>query len=265
MATLANASLLLFRYRSLIVHSVGSELRYRTAGTSLGMLWLMLTPLLLLAAYSLVYLVIFRVQPTGMTATQYVAYLFCGLVPFLALSEAMLGGLGALSTSRAVLTSTVFPAEILPLRAALASQSGFAAGILLLLGAAIWVGRPSAVWLLLVPLVVLQLLFAVGLAWVLSITVLAFRDLQHVMSFVITLLMVLSPIAYTPDMLPSALRPLIWVNPFAHFVLAYQQILMQGTAPSAWRLAALCALGLGAYYLGYAYFVRIRRAVADYA
>jgi lipopolysaccharide transport system permease protein len=244
---------------------VGSELRYRTAGTSFGLLWLVLTPLLLLTAYSIVYLVIFRVRPAHMTEIQYVAYLFCGLVPFLALSEAMLAGLGSLSASQALLSSTVFPAEILPLRAVIASQSGFAAGILLLLVAAIWVGKPTVFWLLLIPLAILQVLFAVGLAWILSITNLVLRDLQHVMSFVITLLMVLSPIAYTPEMLPAALRPLIWMNPFAYFVLAYQQLLMHGTPPSAWQMAALTGLGLGVYHLGYAFFSRMRSVVADYA
>jgi lipopolysaccharide transport system permease protein len=262
--TLAKVSLL-YQHRSLIVHSVGAELRYRTAGTSFGLLWLVLTPLLLLAAYSIVYLVIFRVRPTGMTEVQYVAYLFCGLVPFLALSEAMLAGLGSLSTSQALLSSTVFPAEILPLRAVIASQSGFATGMLLLLITAVWVGNPTAFWLLLVPLVILQVLFAVGMGWMLSVTNLVLRDLQHIMSFVITLLMVLSPIAYTPDMLPAALRPLIWMNPFAYFVLAYQQILMLGTAPSAWQMAALAVLGLGTYHVGYAYFSRMRMVVADYA
>jgi lipopolysaccharide transport system permease protein len=255
----------LYQHRSLIVHSVEAELRYRTAGTSFGLLWLLLTPLLLLTAYSIVYLVIFRVRPTGMTEVQYVAYLFCGLVPFLALSEAMLAGLNSLSTSQALLSSTVFPAEILPLRAVIASQSGFAAGMLLLLIAAAWMGRPTLFWLLLIPLVMLQVLFAVGLAWFLSITNLLVRDLQHVMSFVITLLMVLSPIAYTPEMLPATLRPLIWMNPFAYFVLAYQQILMLGTPPSFWQMAALAGVGLGMYYLGYAFFSRMRTVVADYA
>ena len=256
---------LIYRHRALITHSIGSELRYRTAGTSFGLLWLVLTPLLLLAVYSIVYLAIFRVRPTAMTEVQYVLYLFCGLVPFLAMAEAMLAGLGALATNQALLGSTMFPAEILPMRAVLASQSGFAVGLVLLVLAAWWVGQPSASWLLLVPLVILQLLFSIGLGWALAVSALVLRDLHHVMSFVIILLMVLSPIAYTPDMLPTALRAVIWLNPFAYFVLAYQQILMYGAIPSLWQATVLLLLGPLTFLAGFAFFNRVRIIVADYA
>src|SRR5690606_21767479 len=107
---------LLYRHRLLIAHAVGRDLRYRTAGMAFGMLWLLITPLLLLAVYSVVYIFVFRVRPVAMTEFEYVAYLFCGLVPFLAMSEGLVAGMQSLSAHSVLLTSTVFPVEILAVR-----------------------------------------------------------------------------------------------------------------------------------------------------
>jgi lipopolysaccharide transport system permease protein len=262
--TLLEPFRLLYLHRSLIAQAAAAELRYRTAGLSFGALWLVLAPLLLLVVYSVVYLAIFRVRAPDMTETQYVVYLFCGLVPFLAIAEAMMASLPALSGHAHLLASTVFPIEIIPVRAVLGSQSGFAAGMVIVLAAALWAGRPTLAWWLLVPLVALQLLFAIGLAWVLSVASVLFRDLQHMVGLVITLLLVLSPIAYTPDMLPAQLRGLIWFNPLAYFVVAYQQILMFGVSPPLYLAGAL-ALGLGAFVGGFAVLARLKRVVSDYA
>lgn len=254
----------LLQHRFLIRQSVGADLRYRTAGTSFGLLWLAFGPVLMVTVYSIVYLVIFRVRPTGMTEYQYVLYIFCGLVPFLGMSEGIVSGLTSLSTNADLLRSTVFPAEVLPVRAVLASQSGFAVGLVLLAVAAVFVGQPSAWWLLLPLLVALQIAWLLGLAWILSVAHLVFRDLQSVVAYVMTMLMVLSPIAYTPEMLPSVLRPLLWLNPLAYFVLAYQKLLIAGAPPSWFHLSGILAVSLSTFGLGYIFFGRARAAVSDY-
>lgn len=230
-----------------------------------GMLWLLITPLLLLAVYSVVYIFVFRVRPVAMTEFEYVAYLFCGLVPFLAMSEGLVAGMQSLSAHSVLLTSTVFPVEILAVRSVVASQTGFAAGMAVLICVALWLGQPGMLWVLLMPLIVLQLLFLIGIGWVLSMAVLIFRDLQNIVSILILVLMVLSPIAYTPDMVPPALRMLIWLNPFAYFVIAYQSILITGQALSPWIAGVLLALGLGAFLGGFALFSKWKTVVADYA
>jgi ABC-type polysaccharide/polyol phosphate export permease len=85
------------------------------------------------------------------------------------------------------------------------------------------------------------------------------------MGLLITILMVLSPIAFTPDMLPAALRPLIWLNPFAYFVLAYQQLLIFGKAPEPSEMLLITAIALGCFVGGHALFVRVKAIVVDYA
>lgn len=254
----------LLEHRAVLSHSVAAELRYRTAGTSFGLLWLMFGPILLLLVYSMVYLVIFRVQPQGMTNLQYVVYLFCGLVPFIGISEGVTSGLMSLSTNATLLRSTVFPAALLPARAVFASQTGFIIGLSLLVIVAVFVGKPSVWWLLLPVIVALQVMWLIGVAWILSVVNLVFRDLQQLVAYALTLLMVLSPIAYTLDMLPGWLRPVVWFNPVAHFVLVYQRILMLGESPSVLLASAIVVSSFLVFAAGFFVFSRAKQVVGDY-
>jgi lipopolysaccharide transport system permease protein len=256
---------LVLSHRTLIAHSVASELRYRTAGTILGKVWLILNPLLLLLVYSIVYLAVFKVKPPSLSETEYVVYIFCGLVPFLGMAEGVNAGVSSVSNHAALLSSTVFPVDVLPVRAVLASQSGFVAGIVVvLICATIW-GKPSPWWILLPLLVGLQVAWLIGLAWILSVANLLVRDLQNLVAFMITVFMVLSPIAFTSEMLPPVLKPLIWINPFAYFVLAYQSILMLGEGPSVSHGIAILASSIALFAFGFVVFNRLRVVVSDHA
>jgi lipopolysaccharide transport system permease protein len=212
----------------------------------------------------LVYLFIFKVRPGTMSETQYVLYIFCGLVPFLGMAEGITAGIGSLSNHVALLSSTVFPVEVLPVRAVCSSQVGFLVGLGILLASAALLGQLNVWWLLVPVLVVLQLTWLIGLAWIASLVNLVFRDLQNIATFAITLLMVLSPIAYTLDMLPTQLRPIVWFNPLAYFVVVYQEILVLGVPPTGLNLAAIITSSLFLFTVGFAIFTRLRTVATDY-
>jgi len=261
----SNPLALLFQHRGLIGRSVASELKYKTAGTSLGLMWLILTPVLLLTVYSVVYLFVFRVRPPNMTEVQYVMYIFCGLVPFLAISEGLMAGLTSLSAHTAMLGSTVFPVEILPVRAVLASQSGLAVGVGVLAICGLLLDTVSIWWLLVPVVVLLQLMFLIGLGWIFALIHLLIKDMQNVLGIVIMILLILSPVAYTPDMLPASLKVVIWANPAAYYVVLYQQILGSGIRPSIVVLAIAMTLSFTVFIVGYAMFRRLKAVLTDYA
>jgi lipopolysaccharide transport system permease protein len=78
-------------------------------------------------------------------------------------------------------------------------------------------------------------------------------------------MMVLSPMAYTPDMVPSALKFIIWLNPISYFILCLQAPLALGTWPSPAAMIGAACLGVGTFFLGIAFFRRARFAFVDYA
>lgn len=256
---------LLVRHRRLIFRTVQTEVRQKYAGSILGSVWYFLLPALLLAAYVLLYLLILRVKPAGLTPAVYIVYLFSGLIPYLGISEGLAAGVNALVTNRSLLKTTVFPPELIPVRAVLASQMSFAAGMVVMLTLATFVGLGSASWILLLPIVLLQMLLLFGLAWILSLLNLLVRDISHAIMFALTVMLLLSPVTFVVDGMQGSTKLIVWMNPLTYFVHSYQSIVVHGRLPQWPVLAVLTTLSLGIFYLGFIAFSRLKTQFADHA
>ncbi len=258
-----SARLLLSHHR-ILLRVTRNELKAKYAGSVLGMGWIALAPLVLLAVYGVVYLFIFRVRVPELTPLQYVLYIFSGLVPFLATAEACAAGVPAVVANRAVLNNTVFPIDLAAPKAVLMSQASMVVGlsVILLMASAT---RTLAWTALLLPVVwVLQILALIGINWVLSLVYLVFRDLQYLISIILMILLIASPIAYTPHMVPAKVRMLLIFNPFAYFVMCYQKILVLGQIPGLSEGLMILAFSFGAFALGGWFFSRAKRVMIDY-
>ena len=109
-------------YRHRVLEGIIHDVRQRYVGSVFGSLWAVLYPLLQLSIYAGLYTIIFRVRPPGLTEYDYVVLVFSGLVPLMAFNEALLAATSSLSTNKNLLLNTVFPADLIPLRAAVAAQ-----------------------------------------------------------------------------------------------------------------------------------------------
>ena len=254
----------IFTHRNLLWRVSISELRSRYAGSLFGVGWAVISPLLIIAIYSVIYLVIFRVSVPSMTKIEYVLFIFSGLIPFLMTSEALGGGVGSVVANKAVLSNTVFPVDLVPIKSVLLAQFTMLVGMVVILTVSASIGILSWTALLLPVVWFLQVLALIGIVWILSLINLVFRDLQNLISLIIMILMVASPIAYTPDMVPSALKVLILLNPLAYFLLAYQRILVMGQLPLWWDSLAIVILGFGLFFIGGVFFSRVKQAMVDY-
>jgi ABC-type polysaccharide/polyol phosphate export permease len=79
------------------------------------------------------------------------------------------------------------------------------------------------------------------------------------------LLFILSPFAYTPDMVPGPLKAVLWLNPLSYFVLSFQRLLCFGEMPSPAVFGGSILLGLGFFLAGFSLFQRGKRVFFDYA
>jgi lipopolysaccharide transport system permease protein len=255
----------LISYRAVVAKTTLSEIRGVYANSVLGLAWTVVGPVLLLVLYSVVFVSIFRIRPASLSVESYLVYVFAGLIPTMAFSMALSSGAMSLSTNRAVLLNTVFPSELIPLRAVLVASVGLPIGILVVMAAAAL--RIGANWsFVFVPVaVVLQLMFVMGLAWVLALATLAFRDLQQILQYMTLVLLMVTPIGFTPDMMPEQLRLLMYLNPLYYFVSTYQHILVYGTLPSWTTLAVMSAVGGVSFCAGFAIYQKVKMAFYDYA
>ena len=75
----------------------------------------------------------------------------------------------------------------------------------------------------------------------------------------------LSPFAYTPDMVPGALKLLLYINPMTYFVRVFQDVICYGIHPDPIHLTGCFVLGVGCFYAGYSMFERTKHTFFDYA
>ena len=248
----------------LLLRVTRNELSGRYAGSLLGIGWVLLAPMLILGIYAVVYLLIFRVRVPGLTSGQYVVYIFSGLVPYLAMAEAVTIGCGSVVSDKGVLSNTVFPIDLVPVKPVLTAQGVMVAGMAVVLLGLVLTG--SLHWTIVILPVIwfLQIVWLAGINWFLSLFNVVFRDLQQLLTAILMMLLVASPFAYTPAMVPPQLRLMILLNPFAYFVIAYQKVLVLGELPTMTQWLVLILITLGMFGLGSWFFNQTKRAVIDY-
>lgn len=257
---------ILLRHRRRLLEGVMLDVRQQYTGSVLGIFWAFLFPLFQLTIFAGLYTVIFKVRPSGLTEWEYVLLVFSGLVPLLAFNAILTSSAGSLAANKNLLLNTIFPAELIPLRSALASHVPGLAGLAITLFLGFALGRTGWQSILLVPFFwILLVMFAIGLGWVLSLLTLVARDIQHGLGLVLMLMTVLSPFAYTPEMVPDALKFLLYFNPLSYFVLSFQQVIAYGTWPDFVPALGSFIFGVGGFVLGYAAFLKSKFLFFDYA
>ena len=106
-------------------------------------------------------------------------------------------------------------------------------------------------------------MFAMGIGWMLSLLSLISKDIVHGLSLITMLLFVLSPFAYTPEMVPTTLKFIIYLNPLSYFVLTFQQIICYGVWPDPIIAGVAILLGLLIFFIGLSIFKRAK-VLLDY-
>jgi lipopolysaccharide transport system permease protein len=256
----------LMRFRSRLLEGVLLDIRQHYTGSIIGIFWVFLFPFLQLSIFAVLYVMIFKVRPAGLTEWEYVLLVFSGLVPLIAFNSILTAAAGSLIANKNLLLSTVFPAELIPIRSALAAHVPAVAGLIITLILGFILGRTNLYTILLVPLFwILLVLFAVGLGWILSLLTLVAKDIQHILGLMLMLTTILSPFAYTPEMVPQSLKFILYLNPLSYFVLSFQQLILYGTYPDLGPFIGSIFFGLTGFVIGYIVFIKAKFTFFDYA
>jgi lipopolysaccharide transport system permease protein len=266
----------LARYRGLIQSLVARDLKARYRGSVLGFFWSFVNPLLLLSIYTFVFEYILRNDQKA--TTPYAVFMFCGLLPWTWFSASLLEASGSLIAGGNLIRKVLFPAEVLPIVTVLSNMVHFCLGLTILAGFMIWYGHypewDEFVWF---PAIVLvQLVFTVALALILSALTVHFRDIRDLLANLLTFWFFATPIIYFYKM--ESVRRFAWLfnwNPFFHLAVSYQEVLFFQRAetdplpafPTAFgHLSWLLAMGAGSvvlFLVGYWLFDRLRDSFAE--
>jgi len=255
----------LFRYRKRLFQGVYHDVKMRFAGSVLGVFWAIIFPLAQLTIYAVLYAVIFKIRPSGLTEMQYVLLVFSGLVPLLIYNEAVSTSIGSLTANKALLTTTVFPVELIPIRTALSAQTPSFIGLIITLILGYVLGITGYKAIIMVPILwILLFMFIAGLSWMLSLFALVLRDIQNVFSLVTMMMIFLSPFAYTPEMVPSGLQPIIYMNPLSYYVIPFQEVIAYDIWPDPRIFIVTFLISISTFFLGIKIFQKTKVVFFDY-
>ena len=248
----------------LLKELVRRDFQGRYAGSALGLVWSFVQPLWMLLLFTFVFSTVMKVSLTGPHTGSFAVFLFCGLLPWIALQEGVMRASTAITDNSSLVKKLRFPAEILVLAVVLAGllHEAIAAAIFLavlgFLGELTWGGMPLL--LLVVPL---QIGLTLGLGLLLGSVHVFFRDTAQVLGMVFTGWFYLTPIVYPAELVPARWRHWIELNPLTPLVGLYRQAFLGGRlalVPGTGALALAAAVLLCA---GFLLFRRLKAAFVD--
>ena len=158
----------------------------------------------------------------------------------------------------------MLPIELVPVRAVLVASLSQAVGLAVVIlltainGTLTW----HVLWL---PLVWgLQILMLFGVVWILSSIAVGLPDISYFISLFLFLLMWVSPIGFTPDMVPANLAAVLYLNPVYYLLEMYRDSLLFGRLPTPSVAGVYVALSLSIFAIGSAFFRAFRCVLLDY-
>jgi lipopolysaccharide transport system permease protein len=252
----------LWEYREVLYFLVWRDLKARYRQTLLGVAWAVIQPLFTMVLFTVIFGKLARIPSDGLP---YAVFSLAGLVPWNFFSTALTQSSNSLVNNSQILRKVYFPRLFLPLGRVLGCLPDLALAFGLLLIIAWRYGlHPSLASLCWVPLfVVLALVMALAAGLWLSALNVRFRDIQHVIPFLIQFWLFATPIVYPSSLLPARWRPLYALNPMVGVVDGFRWALL-GTGDPPGTLLAMSALGaLVVLTAGALFFRRVEKTFAD--
>jgi lipopolysaccharide transport system permease protein len=202
-----------------------------------------------------------KIQSDGMP---YPIFSYCALLPWMFFSGALTSAISSVVDNSNLVKQIYFPREIFPLSAILANFFDFCVASVIFIGMAIFYKINVTVLILLVPmLLTLQILFTIGVSFLLSAINVRYRDISHAAVFMIQIWMFACPIVYPVSVVPENLRPLYMLNPMAVIIDGYRRVILQRMAPQWNYLFPAAFIILIVCGLSYKYFKRSELTFAD--
>jgi lipopolysaccharide transport system permease protein len=230
-----------FDFRELLYQMVARDLLLRYKQTVMGVGWALLMPLLNTVIFSVVFM---RVAPVR-TRVPYPLFAFCGLLVWNFTASALRFAVTSLTAQTHLLTKVYFPREILPFTSVAVSLVDLAvASIVLVLMMVYYQIVPSTTILLLPMIAAVQIVLTAGLALLLSMANLFYRDVKYLFEIVLTVWMFGSAVIYPVDGVTGWIGALIRANPMTAIIEAYRSVLLYGAPPDPVALGSTAAFAL---------------------
>jgi ABC-2 type transport system permease protein len=250
----------LYAYRQMIFSLVKKDLRGRYKGSVLGFLWTFINPLFQLIVYTIVFSKILRND-----VPRYYLYLFVALIPWIFFSSSITVGAASIVSQKDLVKKIYFPRMVMPISYVTSCFVNMLLCFIVIFAVIIvtGVGINFLAILTLPVIMIVEYVFALGMAMIASAVTVYFRDLEHILGIVSMAWMYLTPVVYSKSIVPPRYRGLFNLNPMTHIIDCYRTVLYEKQVPDLTTL--LWAAGLGVFFLifGAVIFNKLQKHFAE--
>lgn len=222
---------------------------------SLGLLWSVLNPLIMVVVYTFVFTQIFK-----STIPHFPLFVLSGLIPFNFFAQSWMSATNSIMENSSLVKRTAVRRELFPIAGVLSNVLHLVLQLLMIVALVVYLGvgfSPHWFWL---PLVWgLELLFIIGLGMATAAINVYVRDTRYIVDSICLVIFWLVPIFYTFEMVPQEYADLYQYNPVAALVLASRRVIFDAQAPHAALLWKLTLVSLISLALGVFVFRRLKR------
>ena len=253
-----------WEYRELLYFLTWRDIKVRYKQAVLGVAWAVLQPVLTMVVFTIVFQKLMKIQydPKVVNGQEipYPIYVYAALLPW----QLFAGALGrsgiSLVGNASLITKIYFPRLVIPISAVIAGLVDFTIAFAVFLVLMVGYGLPLGWHIVALPLLVLLAMvtaLACGL-WLSALNVL-YRDVQHIIPFLVQLWMFLSAIFYQ---IPEGYERWFALNPMVGVIQGFRWALYGDDPPSLLLVASVIIVTF-LLVTGLMYFKRMERTFAD--
>jgi len=265
---------LLRRFRQLLArretirYLVSSQLKAGHRDKVLGHLWNLLDPMLFVGVYFVVFGLLFSQRRPGGT-TEYILYLSIGILAWRFHGASISQATHCVRGNRGLIHEISFPKAVFPVAICFSRLYDFLWGLVVVALLALLLGSGfSTQWAWLPPLLLLQLLFTLGIAFIVAHLGAFFADTVNIVDVGLRLWFYFSPIFYQirgpRSIIPENYLHLYLLNPMAGFFESYRNVILHGQPPQTGELIYLAIVSVALVVTGFAVFARGEGSFAKY-
>ncbi len=251
----------LWIYRELMYFMVWRDIKVRYKQAVLGVAWAVLLPAINIAIFSFVFGMLFHLNQS---TPDYPLLAAIGQLPWGLFAGALTRCSLSLVNNTNLITKVYFPRLIIPISSVLSGLVDFGISFLIVVCLMIYYRTPvtwNLLWLLPLTVLVIITALAVGL-WLAALNV-QYRDVTHIVPFLITTWMYASPVAYSASLVTGRITTIVYgLNPMAGVIQGFRWAIQGGSPPG--ELFVLSVIMVTILFLsGLFYFRRMERTFAD--
>lgn len=257
----------LIKLYKLLPPLLARDIKERYAGSTFGVLWTILQPLLFILLFWLVFSKIIKIRiPSDTGDIPFIAFLLSGLLPWFALQEGVTRGVSSIVEKGYIIKKVFYPYELFPLAAVLSSFMHHGIGFFIFLlifflyykGAILFFQIP-----LIIALILCQLTLTLGIALLLSALAVYLRDILHIVGVAFQAIFYLTTILYPITAVPEELKPIIYLNPFTMLIESYHNVILFDKYPEISNIIYLLLFTFIMFIAGYYIFRKLKRGFVD--